>query len=50
MTRKMLTARGDAFTLVWAGEWVVDLARMTADLDGPVRQLIGRPAAPAQPG
>jgi hypothetical protein len=37
--------RRDAFTVVWAGEWVVDLARMTADLDGPVRDLAG--AAPA---
>jgi hypothetical protein len=33
--------RADAFTLVWAGEWVVDLARMTAGLEAPVRELVG---------
>jgi uncharacterized membrane protein YccC len=34
-------ARHDAFTLVWAGEWVVDLARMIAGLDGSVWELAG---------
>ena len=32
--------RTDVFTLVWAGEWVVDLARLTAGLDEPVRALV----------
>jgi hypothetical protein len=33
--------RADAFTLVWAGEWVVDLVRLTAGLEGPVAELVG---------
>ncbi len=33
--------RTDAFTLVWAGEWMVDLAGMTAGLAAPVRELVG---------
>ena len=37
-------ARRDAFTIVWVGEWVVDLAHMTADLDAPVRDLTGTAA------
>jgi hypothetical protein len=32
--------RTDAFTLVWAGEWMVDLARLAAGLDEPVRELV----------
>jgi hypothetical protein len=39
--------RTDAFTLVWVGEWVVEVARLTADLDGPVRVLTGGPDTPA---
>jgi len=38
--------RADAFSLVWAGEWVVDLARISADLGGPVEELVGRRVAP----
>jgi hypothetical protein len=34
--------RTDAFTVVWAGEWVVDLTRITADLAEPVAELAGR--------